>query len=83
LYRDPGSRDDFLKGRNALQCYRTWLLELARQTMLDEGSEDTAHDYDHLVRVMALAETIQLPSMILGKNANVVTVETTPLLAQN
>src|SRR2546421_6642437 len=24
-----------------------------------EGAEDAAHDYDHLVRVMALAETIQ------------------------
>src|SRR2546421_1248398 len=36
-----------------------WLLELARQFMLDEGSEDTAHDYDHLVRVMALADKIQ------------------------
>ena len=24
-----------------------------------EGSEDAAHDYDHLVRVMALATTIQ------------------------
>jgi uncharacterized protein len=36
-----------------------WLLELARQFMLDEGSEDAAHDYDHLVRVMALADKIQ------------------------
>lgn len=27
--------------------------------MRREGSEDAAHDYDHLVRVMALAETIQ------------------------
>ncbi len=27
--------------------------------MAREGSEDAAHDYDHLVRVMALAETIQ------------------------
>lgn len=27
--------------------------------MLREGSEDGAHDYDHLVRVMALADTIQ------------------------
>ncbi len=59
MYRVPGSLDDFLKGRNTLQFYRRWLLELARQAMLDEGSEDTAHDYDHLVRVMALADTIQ------------------------
>jgi uncharacterized protein len=27
--------------------------------MADEGSEDAAHDYDHLVRVIALAEKIQ------------------------
>jgi uncharacterized protein len=27
--------------------------------MADEGSEDAAHDYDHLVRVMALADRIQ------------------------
>jgi uncharacterized protein len=27
--------------------------------MAREGTEDAAHDYDHLVRVMALAETIQ------------------------
>jgi uncharacterized protein len=27
--------------------------------MLDEGSEDAAHDYDHLVRVLALADRIQ------------------------
>lgn len=37
---------------------RTWLLELARETMEHEGSEDAAHDFDHLVRVMALADTI-------------------------
>jgi uncharacterized protein len=42
-----------------LQSYRTWLLELARQIMTDEESEDAAHDYDHLVRVMALADRIQ------------------------
>ena len=27
--------------------------------MTDEGSEDAAHDYDHLMRVMALADRIQ------------------------
>ena len=37
---------------------RNWLLELARETMEREGNEDAAHDYDHLVRVMALADTI-------------------------
>ncbi len=38
---------------------REWLLKLAQVTMDSEGSEDGAHDYDHLVRVMALADTIQ------------------------
>ena len=42
-----------------MQSYRMWLLELARQFMADEGSEDAAHDYDHLVRVIALADKIQ------------------------
>ncbi len=37
---------------------RNWLLKLAQETMLSEGSEDAAHDYDHLERVMILAETI-------------------------
>src|SRR6266700_4280613 len=36
-----------------------WLLELARQFMSDEGSEDAAHDYDHILRVIALADKIQ------------------------
>src|SRR5437763_14398032 len=36
-----------------------WLLELAMRFMSDEGSEDAAHDYDHLVRVIALADKIQ------------------------
>ena len=38
---------------------RNWLLELAHETMTSEGSQDAAHDYDHLERVMALADTIQ------------------------
>ena len=42
-----------------MQFYRMWLLELARQFMSDEGSEDAAHDYDHIVRVIALADKIQ------------------------
>lgn len=37
---------------------RVGLLELASTTMEREGSLDAAHDYDHLARVMALAETI-------------------------
>lgn len=42
-----------------MQFYRMWLLELARQFMSDEGSEDAAHDYDHIVRVISLADKIQ------------------------
>jgi uncharacterized protein len=38
---------------------RSWLFQLANETMMSEGAEDAAHDFDHLVRVMALAETIQ------------------------
>ncbi|HEU0003672.1 MAG TPA: HD domain-containing protein [Ktedonobacteraceae bacterium] len=38
---------------------RSWLLQLAKETMEREGSEDAAHDLDHLVRTMALADTIQ------------------------
>ena len=38
---------------------RSWLLKLAKETMEREGSEDAAHDFDHLARVMALADTIQ------------------------
>ncbi len=38
---------------------RSWLLTLTKELMKREGSEDAAHDYDHIVRVMALAETIQ------------------------
>jgi uncharacterized protein len=37
---------------------RDWLLSLAHETMILEGSEDAAHDYDHLVRAMKLADTI-------------------------
>ncbi len=40
--------------------HRNWLLALAKKTMEREGSEDAAHDIDHLARTMALAETIQL-----------------------
>lgn len=38
---------------------QNWLLELAKETMAREGSEDAAHDFDHLVRVMAIADTIR------------------------
>lgn len=39
---------------------RSWLLNLAREHMEREASEDASHDYDHIVRVMALADTIQV-----------------------
>jgi uncharacterized protein len=38
---------------------RSWLLELANEAMKREESGDASHDYDHLVRVMALADAIQ------------------------
>src|SRR5579884_1168003 len=38
---------------------RSWLLALAQELIAREGFADAAHDYDHIVRVMTLAETIQ------------------------
>jgi uncharacterized protein len=38
---------------------RDWLLQLASEAMEHEGAADASHDYDHIVRVIALAETIQ------------------------
>ncbi|HLZ59555.1 MAG TPA: HD domain-containing protein [Ktedonosporobacter sp.] len=38
---------------------RSWLLSLAEEVLEREGCEDASHDYDHIVRVIALAETIQ------------------------
>ncbi len=38
---------------------RSWLLGLAKDVMEQEGSEDASHDFDHIQRVIALAETIQ------------------------
>jgi uncharacterized protein len=46
------------KVQNQLHTLRNWLLVLAQETMEREGSEDAAHDFDHLARVMALADTI-------------------------
>src|SRR6266566_5175306 len=42
-----------------MSTLRSWLLRLTEETMEHEGSGDAAHDYDHIVRVMALADTIQ------------------------
>jgi len=38
---------------------RNWLLKVAQATMEQEGTKDSAHDYDHIARVITLAETIQ------------------------
>ena len=38
---------------------RNWLLSLAHDTMGREGAADSAHDFDHLERVMALADLLQ------------------------
>ncbi len=38
---------------------RNWLLAFSHELMEREGTEDASHDHDHIVRVMALAETIQ------------------------
>ncbi len=42
-----------------LDTLRSWLLKLTEELMAHEDGEDAAHDYDHIVRVMALAETLQ------------------------
>lgn len=39
---------------------RTWLLRLAADTLIREGSIDAAHDMDHVARTMVLAETLQM-----------------------
>ncbi len=39
---------------------RSWLLQLAKDILRNEKSENTAHDYDHIIRVMSLAEHIQM-----------------------
>lgn len=38
---------------------RSWLLTLTEETMQREEAGDASHDYDHIVRVMALADTLQ------------------------
>jgi len=38
---------------------RSWLLTLAQDILEQEEYGDASHDYDHVARVMALAETIQ------------------------
>jgi len=41
-----------------LQSLHSWLLALAYEAMQREEAKDASHDYDHIVRVMALADTI-------------------------
>ncbi len=38
---------------------KNWLLALAQAVLEQEGTQDASHDYDHILRVIALAETIQ------------------------
>lgn len=38
---------------------RSWLLQLANKILEHEGCQDASHDFDHIVRVMALADTIR------------------------
>ena len=38
---------------------RNWLLSLAHDVLIQEETKDASHDYDHIERVIALAETIQ------------------------
>ncbi|GAC1428919.1 MAG: HD domain-containing protein [Ktedonobacteraceae bacterium] len=42
-----------------LSLLRSWLLTLTQKTMQFEEAGDTSHDYDHIVRVMALADMLQ------------------------
>lgn len=42
-----------------LHLLRSWLLTLTQETMQREAASDASHDYDHIVRVMALADTLQ------------------------
>lgn len=42
-----------------MTALRNWLLKMAQEVMEQEGTKDASHDYDHIVRVMTLAETIQ------------------------
>ncbi|HCI78786.1 MAG TPA: hypothetical protein DHW02_03765 [Ktedonobacter sp.] len=42
-----------------LETLRQWLLTLAANAMEQEETGDASHDFDHIVRVMALADTIQ------------------------
>lgn len=49
-----------LEGEQQVHDLRSWLLQLAAETFIREGSSDAAHDVDHVVRTLALAETLQM-----------------------
>jgi uncharacterized protein len=38
---------------------RSWLLSIAQEELEREDTKDASHDYDHITRVIAIAETIQ------------------------
>ena len=38
---------------------RSWLLRIAQEELEREGTKDASHDYDHITRVVAIAETLQ------------------------
>ncbi len=38
---------------------RNWLLSIAQEELAREGTKDASHDYDHINRVISIAETIQ------------------------
>jgi uncharacterized protein len=38
---------------------RAWLLERAHVMLMQEEAQDASHDFDHILRVISLAETIQ------------------------
>ncbi len=42
-----------------MEDLRSLLLDRARGMMEREGTEDASHDFDHILRVIALAETLQ------------------------
>jgi Predicted HD superfamily hydrolase len=42
-----------------IQTLRAWLLTTAETTMQHEGTQDASHDFDHIVRTLAIAERIQ------------------------
>ncbi|GCE49527.1 uncharacterized protein EI42_02639 [Thermosporothrix hazakensis] len=42
-----------------MSSLRSWILERARKALEQEECQDASHDFDHITRVLALAETIQ------------------------